>query len=478
MVFDGPAFVLAVSVTPTLSRRERKQKQAPSTMKVRFAPSPTGLLHVGNARIALANYLLAKRHGGQFLLRVDDTDTERNRGEYEDAIPYDLRWMGLSWDESFRQSDRLDQYAAAAEKLKASGRLYPCFESEEELAAKRDQRAKRHQPPLYDRAMLKLTPEQRAKAEAGGKRPYWRFLLSGYPAEWGDMVLGPRSVKLTAVSDPVLIRADGTPLYTFTSVVDDLESGITHIVRGEDHVTNTGIQIDIIAALNAGRTGRPALPRFAHLPLLVDGDGGKLSKRIGALSIRSLRGDGIEPVALTGYLARLGTADDPAPEAPDAMAQTYDLSRVSHSAARFDGKQLLGLNRRVLHGLPFEAVQDRLPPAATPAFWNAIRGNLDFLREARGWWDVVAGSIVPPVLEGEADFLGQALQALPPEPWTNQVWPDWTDALKVASGRKGKHLFLPLRQALTGEDHGPELRDLLPLMGRARAEERLRLAAA
>ncbi len=451
-------------------------------MKLRFAPSPTGLLHVGNARIALANYLLAKRHGGQFLLRLDDTDTERNRPEWEDAIPYDLTWMGLSWDETFRQSDRLDRYAAAAEKLKAAGRLYPCFESEEELAAKRDQRAKRHQPPLYDRAMLKLTPEQRAKAEANGKRPYWRFLLSGYPAEWGDMVLGPRSVKLSTVSDPVLIRADGTPLYTFTSVVDDLEAGITHIVRGEDHVTNTGIQIDIMAALNAGRPnsghgGRPALPRFAHLPLLVDGDGGKLSKRAGALSVRGLRGDGIEPVALTGYLARLGTADDPAPEAPDVMAQTYDLSRVSHSQARFDAAQLLALNRRVLHTLPYEAVQDRLPPAATPAFWHAVRGNLDFLREAKGWWDVVAGSIVPPVLEGEADYLAQALETLPPEPWTNQVWPDWTEALKAASGRKGKRLFLPLRQALTGEDHGPELRDLLPLMGRARAEERLRLAA-
>jgi len=447
-------------------------------MKLRFAPSPTGLLHAGNARIALANYLLAHRHGGAFLLRLDDTDTDRNRPEYEDAIQYDLRWMGLSWTETFRQSDRLDLYAAAAEKLKAAGRLYPCFESEEELAAKRDQRAKRHLPPLYDRAMLKLTPEQRAKAEAGGKRPYWRFLLSGYPAEWGDMVLGPRNVKLSAVSDPVLIRADGTPLYTFTSVVDDLDAGITHIVRGEDHVTNTGIQMDIMAALNAGKPGRPAFPRFAHLPLLVDGDGGKLSKRAGALSIRSLRGDGIEPIALTGYLARLGTADDPAPEPPDTMAQTYDLSRVSHSQARFDGQQLLALNRRVLHTLPYEAVEDRLPPAATPAFWHAIRGNLDFLREAKGWWDVVAGSIVPPVLEGEAEFLHQALQALPPEPWTNQVWPDWTGALKTLSGRKGKRLFLPLRQALTGEDHGPELRDLLPLMGRARAEERLRLAAA
>ena len=443
-------------------------------MKLRFAPSPTGLLHVGNARVALANYLLARRHGGHFLLRIDDTDTERGRPEYEDAIRHDLRWLGLGWDEEFRQSDRMERYAAAAEILKASGRLYPCFETEEELAVKRELRVKRHQPPLYDRAMLKLTPEQRATAEANGKRPHWRFLLSGYPAEWGDMVLGPRTVKLTAVSDPVLIRADGTPLYTFTSVVDDLACGITHVVRGEDHVTNTGIQIDIYAALG----GRPKNLRFAHLPLLVDQEGGKLSKRIGGLSLRSLRGDGIEPAALTGYLARLGSSDDPVAAPPDALAPTYDLSHVSHSSARFDGRQLLALNRRALQVLPFEAVRDRLPPGATAAFWLAIRGNLDLLNEARGWWDVVAGSIVPPVIEGEGEFLHQALETLPPEPWDSTVITTWSAALKSASGRKGKALFMPLRLALTGEDHGPELRDLLPLMGRDRAAARLALATA
>ena len=448
-------------------------------MKVRFAPSPTGLLHVGNARVALANCLLARRHGGTFLLRMDDTDRERNKPEYEEAIQHDLRWLGIAWDDMVRQSDRMDRYAAAADLLRASGRLYPCFESEEELNAKRELRARRRQPPIYDRAMLQLTAEQRAAAEAGGKRPHWRFLLSGYPAEWGDMVLGPRQVKLSAVSDPVLIRADGTPLYTFTSVVDDLEMGITHIVRGEDHVTNTGVQIDIMAALNAKPGGgRPRTFRFAHLPLLVDQEGGKLSKRTGSLTLRSLRGDGIEPAALAGYLARLGTSDDPAALTPDELAPTYDLSHVSHSAARFDGRQLIALNRRALQAQPFEAVRDRLPPAATPAFWLAIRGNLDLLNEARGWWDVVAGSIVPPVLEGQAEFLHTALETLPSEPWDNQVWPDWIEALKAATGRRGKPLFLPLRQALTGEDHGPELRDLLPLMGRSRAADRLRLAAA
>ncbi len=443
-------------------------------MKVRFAPSPTGLLHVGNVRTALANYLHARRHGGHFLLRIDDTDTERNRPEYEDALQYDLRWLGIGWDSFFRQSERLDRYAAAAERLKASGRLYPCFESEEELNAKRDQRAKRGLPPIYDRAMLKLTKEQREAAEFGGKRPYWRFLLSGRQVEWHDMVLGRRQVKLSAVSDPVLIRADGTPLYTFTSVVDDLDEAITDIVRGEDHVTNTGLQLDIMEALAPGRR----MPKFAHLPLLVDADGGKLSKRIGSLTLRGLRGDGIEPAALAGYLARLGTSENPVAGLPDALAPNYDLRHVSHASARFDGRQLLALNRSTLRDLPFEAVADRLPPAATPAFWSAVRGNLDLMNEARGWWDVVAGSIVPPLLEEEADYLRTALATLPPEPWDNDVWRVWIDELKSASGRKGKKLFMPLRQALTGEDHGPELRDLLPLMGRNRAAERLRLAAA
>ena len=443
-------------------------------MKLRFAPSPTGLLHVGNARAALANYLLARRHGGRFLLRLDDTDTGRNKPELAEAIAQDLAWLGITWDESFAQSEHLDAYAAAARKLEASGRLYPCFESEAELQAKRDQRLKRKLPPVYDRAMLRLTAEQRANAEAGGKVPYWRFRLSDHAVGWTDLVLGPRSVKLPTISDPVLIRADGTPLYTFTSVVDDLASGITHIVRGEDHVTNTAVQLDLWAALG----GNVSKVSFAHLPLLVAEDGGKLSKRVGALSLRGLRQDGVEPVAVTSYLARLGTADDPVPMDLDALAAGFDLSRFSKHGPRFDVTQLLAMNRRVLHGLAFEAVQPRLPPAATPRFWAAVRGNLDMLAEARGWWDVVAGSIVPPVIEGEGEFLRTALDTLPPDPWDDAVWPAWTGMLKEATGRKGRALFHPLRLALTGEDRGPEMAALLPLIGRVRAAERLRMAAA
>jgi glutamyl-tRNA synthetase len=441
-------------------------------MKLRFAPSPTGLLHVGNVRAALANFLLARRHGGQFLLRFDDTDVQRNRPEFAVAIEQDLAWLGIGWDETFRQSDRLVDYAAAAKMLEASGRLYPCFESEVELQAKRDQRLRRHMAPVYDRAMLKLTKEQREAAEAGGKVPYWRFRLSDGAVRWTDLVLGEREVRLPTISDPVLIRADGTFLYTFTSVVDDIKTGITHIVRGEDHVTNTAVQLDIWAALG----GNPRAVSFAHLPLLVAEDGGKLSKRTGSLSLRSLRQDGVEPEAITAYLARLGTSEDPVPSDMAGLIATFDLSRFSKNSPRFDIRQLLALNRRVLHGLPFEAVQDRLPPGATAAFWDAVRGNLDMLSEARGWWDVVAGSIVPPVIEDEAEYLRAALDALPPEPWTPDIWTTWTDTLKASSGRKGRALFHPLRLALTGEERGPEMRGLLPLIGRARVAERLVVA--
>jgi glutamyl-tRNA synthetase len=442
-------------------------------MKLRFAPSPTGLLHVGNARQAVANALHARRHGGLFQLRIDDTDAARSRDDYAEAIRTDLRWLGLHWDESFRQSDHVAEYEAAADRLRASGRLYPCFESEEELRAKREMRLRQRKPPIYDRAMLRLTPEQRAQAEANGKRPYWRFKLSDGAVAWDDLVLGRTQVKLTAVSDPVLIRADGTILYAFASVVDDLRTGITDILRGEDHVTNTGVQLDIAQALGA----EPDRFRFGHLPLLLDEAGGKLSKRFDGLSLRALRQDGIEAQAIVSYLARLGTSDDPQPLEVAELAATYDVTHTSRSPARFDMRQLLALNRRVMHALPFEAVADRLPGGATPEFWSAVRGNLDMLSEARRWYDVISGSIVPPPLEGEGAFLTEALSALPEEPWSADTWKSWTEALRDLSGRRGKALFHPLRLALTGEEKGPELRDLLPLMGRDRVAGRLRLAA-
>jgi glutamyl-tRNA synthetase len=440
---------------------------------LRFAPSPTGYLHVGNLRIAVANFLFAERHRGRVLLRMDDTDAARSKPEYEEGIQEDLRWLGLNWQDFARQTERLEHYAAAAERLKASGHLYPCFESEEELAAKRLMRLKRKLPPIYDRAMLAMTTEQRAAAEANGKTPYWRFKLSGVIATWEDMVLGERRVKLSSVSDPVLIRADGTPLYTFTSVIDDLEMGVTHIVRGEDHITNTGIQLDIMAALGA----KPSRIAFGHLPLLTDGEGGKLSKRFDSLSVRSLRRDGLEAEAIVAYLARLGSADDIQPLTRGELVAHFDLGRMSHSAAAFDPKQLMALNRHLLHRTPFATVAERLPPGATEAFWLVIRGNLDLFSEARDWWTVIAGEIAPPSLPEDADFLRDARAALPPEPWDTTTAPSWTKALAAETGRKGRSLYHPLRLALTGEESGPDLKDLLPLLGRDRVARRLEEAA-
>ena len=441
-------------------------------MKLRFAIPPTAPLNVGSARIALLNWLLARRHTARFTLRLDDLETP-----IPESPANDLRWLGLDWDEEIRQSTRLPLYEAAMERLKASGRLYPCFESDEELNSKREARQRRNEATLYDRAMLKLTPDQRAKAEAGGKRPYWRFLLSGVPAEWGDMVLGRQEVKLTAVSDPILVRADGTPLPALASAVDDLDTGITHIVRSQDHLEGTGIQLDILAALGViSRAGTPI--RFAHLPPLLDAKGARLHQRTAALTLRHLRQDGIEPPALAGTLARLGTPLPPEAALPTALAPTFDLAATTRDSPRFDPRLLLKLNRRALQSLQFEDVRDRLPPGATPAFWHAIRGSLDLMREARGWWDVVTGHIVPPLVDDEADLLHHAQAALPPEPWDFGTWDRWTAALQPLTGRTPRQLARPLRIALTGEEHTPDLAVLLPLMGHARVAERLRLAAA
>ncbi len=443
-----------------------------TTIRARFAPSPTGWLHVGNAYIAVANALFARHAGGELLLRLDDTDTERSREEYARGIEEDLAWLGIAWTRTFRQSDRLASYAVAADRLRASGRLYPCFESEEELAAKRDAQRRRHMAPVYDRAALAMTPEQRGRAEASGRKPYWRFKLSSGEQAWDDLVLGKRRVKLTAISDPVLVRADGSPLYTFTSVVDDIAEGITHIIRGEDHITNSGVQRDIITALGAD----PDAIRLGHRPLLLDEEGGKLSKRLESLSLRRLRADGIEPSALLAYLARLGTPDAFEPASFEMLAASFDFAHMSAAAPRFDPAQLLALNRRVLHTAPYEAVSARLPAGADARFWTAVRGNLDLVSEARHWWEVVAGE-VRVALPEEAAFLRQALALLPEEPWDESVWERWTTALREVSGRKARALFHPLRLALTGEEKGPELRALLPLIGRARVVRRLEAAA-
>lgn len=440
-------------------------------MRLRFAAPPTALLHVGQARIALAAYLVARRNQGQFLLRLDDAEPDRARPGVAEAIQHDLAWLGLDWDDTVTQSARLDAYTAAADRLRAAGRLYPCFEGEDELTFKRELRQRQGKPTIYDRAMLKMTAEQRARAEAGGKRPYWRFLLSGIAAEWGDMVLGRQSVKLSAISDPVLVRADGTPLPAFATAVDDMDLGITHVVREADQVTGSGIQLDILAALGA----RPHAIRFSHLPALAD-SAARAGKRPSFPTLRSLRADGIEPAALCGTIAALGTPDRATPAPAALLAPTWDLTRVSATVSPvFDPQALLAANRLALQTMPFEAAQDRLPAGATPAFWHAIHGSIDLLREARLWWNVVAGSIAVPALDDHAVF-HDALATLPPEPWDGSTWETWIERLATATGIARHSLAIPLRLVLTGEHDGPDLANLLPLMGQPRTANRLRHA--
>nr|WP_294505081.1 glutamate--tRNA ligase family protein [uncultured Rhodopila sp.] len=437
-------------------------------IRVRCAPAPTGHLLVSGARVALANFLFARRHGGEMLLRLDDLDSERCRPAHAEAIQQDLQWLGIRWQHSTRQSERLELYQDAIERLKRDGFLYPCFESEEELKAKQEFRRKRGQPLIYDRAMLRLTDKQRRDAEAGGKRPHWRFKLSGRTLEWKDMILGPLRATLSAVSDPIIARSDGSPAAIIASVADDIDFRTTHIIRGEDSPGNTAVQIELFEVLGGGSQA----VRFGHLPALGDSPS-SAGRPFASLSLRSLRGDGLEPRAIAACLTG-DKADDP-PELV-RLANTFELS--SMAASRFDAARLLRLNRRALAELDFAAVADRLPGGATEAFWLAVRGHLDLLKEARGWWDVVAGSIVPPIMEADRDVLIAAGATLPPEPWDGTVWADWMSALERATGLPGEALLPVLRLALTGEDSGPDLPALLPLIGRARTVARLGFAVA
>ncbi|HRN87315.1 glutamate--tRNA ligase [Hyphomicrobium sp.] len=448
---------------------------------VRFAPSPTGTLHIGNIRTAVLNALLARKAGGTFMLRLDDTDRERSTEEFADAIRTDLRWLGLDWTREERQSDRLGRYAEVAETLKASGHLYPCYETEAELDLKRKRQRARSLPPIYDRTGLRLSAEDRARFEAEGRRPHWRFRLPNSGAEsglsplptivsWNDMIRGDQTVDIGSLSDPVLIREDGTPLYTFTSVVDDVDFGITHIVRGEDHVTNSGVQIAIFEALGT----EP--PAFGHHGLLISADGTALSKRTGSLSISSFREAGLEPMAVLSYAALIGTSDAIEPHgAIDELAALFDLAKVSTTPARFDAAELRNLNAKLLHKSGFETVADRLTAFGVGGgaeFWDAVRGNVAVLEEARGWWEI-ATSDIEPVIEN-ADLTSKAATLLPSEPWGADTWKTLTTAVSAATGLKGRALFHPLRLALTGRDAGPELKALLPFIGRTRAEARLK----
>ncbi len=443
------------------------------TIVTRFAPSPTGRLHVGNLRTALHNWLLAKRHGGRFLLRIDDTDAERSREDYVAAIRADLAWLGVHPDGEERQSARFGLYEREFAKLADQGRVYRCYETPQELELKRKVQLGRGLPPIYDRAALSLSEADHAARAAAGQQPHWRFLLDREaPIEWNDGIRGLQHFDPAQMSDPVVRRADGSWLYMLPSAIDDIAMGVTDVLRGEDHVSNTATQMQMFTALGS----EP--PRFAHEALLV-GTEGKLSKRLGSLGLDALREAGIEPRAILALLARLGTSDPvDASLGAEALAASFDLSRFGRAPARFDEADLHRINAAVIHAMPFAEAAPRLPEGMDEAAWLAVRPNLAHLGEAADWWQVVKGPVAPPAIDEETrKFLGHAAEALAALEWSGEAWRDLTAALKEASGRKGKELFQPLRQALTGRDHGPEMAMLLPLIGRDEALARLRAAA-
>ncbi|HEY0624636.1 glutamate--tRNA ligase [Sphingomonas sp.] len=439
------------------------------TVVTRFAPSPTGRLHVGNIRTALHNWMWARKAGGRFLLRIDDTDRERSREEHVTAIRDDLAWLGLVPDGEERQSQRFGLYERRFAELVAAGRIYPAYETQQELDLKRKILLGRGLPPVYDRAALALTDADRARLEAEGVRPHWRFRLDhAAPIEWHDLIRGPQRFDPATMSDPVVRRADGSWLYLLPSVIDDIDMAITHVVRGEDHVSNTAAQLQMFDALGA------APPAFAHEALLT-GSEGKLSKRLGSLGADHFREAGIEPQAIVALLARLGTSDpvEPQPDTAPLLA-TFDFARFGRAPARFDEAELAQLNARILHQLDHEAVAARLPAGMDAAGWRAIRPNLSTLAEAADWWQVVQGPVTAATDPDDAEFLARAADAAAGLDWSADPWHALTAVLKDSTGRKGKALFLPLRRALTGRDSGPDMAALLPLIGRDRAIARLR----
>lgn len=437
----------------------------------RFAPSPTGYLHIGNARTALWNALLARRLGGTFILRFDDTDTERSRPEFAEAILEDLAWLGIVPDRVERQSARIARYAEALERLKAEGHVYAAYESAEELERKRKRQQARGQPPVYDRAALRLTAAERAAFEAEGRKPHWRFRLSGETVRWHDAVRGECHIETAALSDPVLARGDGTVLYTFASVIDDTEMGVTDILRGEDHVANTAVQIELFAALGA------TPPRFAHHNLIAAADGTEMSKRTGSLSLRSFRAEGVDPLAVAIVATLTGTSEAirPVPSLA-ALADLIAYDKLSRALTKFDPAEIRALSARLLHARPFAEIAPDLAALGiagpkAEAFWAMIHGNVNRIEEAREWWALFTE---PHHFGGDdAAFLAEAAACLPAEPFDETTWPAWIAALQARTGRKGKALFMPLRLALTGREHGPELRAALPLLGRSTVLSRL-----
>ncbi len=434
---------------------------------VRFAPSPTGRIHIGNGRAAILNWLFALKTNGQFILRYDDTDTARSTQEFADGIKTDVEWLGITPHRVEWQSKRFDRYDEVAADLRARGLIYACYETADELDRRRKRLQARGLPPIYDRASLKLTPEELTAFQAEGRKPHWRFKLANAPVDWVDLVRGPVHIDTATLSDPVLIREDGTYLYTLPSVIDDVDMAVTHVIRGEDHVVNTAVQIEITRAIGG------TVPAYGHYSMLLGSDGKGLSKRIGSLSIQSLRESGLESMAVVSHAALLGTSDNIHPCTDiQELVDGFDLGKLSRAPARFDEAELAGLNAKLLHKTPYASMANRLD-GVSEAMWLAFRGNIEKLSDVAQWRDVINSNGKFAVAADDAGFIAKARELLPQKPWDINTWKVWTDAVKAATDRKGKSLFMPLRMALTGLDHGPELAALLPLIGRENVLERL-----
>lgn len=435
-----------------------------SRIRTRFAPSPTGYIHIGNARTALICYLYAKKMDGEFLLRIDDTDLERSEEKYVEAIKEDLEWLGLKWDKTFRQSERLERYEEIKQQLIKSGRVYACYETATELDIKRKMQLSRGLPPIYDRAALKTTEKDKVKFETEGRKPHYRFLLNDEPMSWHDEVRGDLRFESKNISDPIIIRENGAYTYMLPSTIDDIDMNITHIVRGEDHVTNTAIQIQMFKALGA------SIPGFTHLSLIQSKEA-KISKREGGFEIRSLKEKGIEAMAINSFLSRIGTSDPV--EARNSLREIidhFDIKKFSRSPANYDIEELLRVNQKLLHIMPFSLVKSRLQDI-DETFWNTIRPNLTTLKEAQEWHRICKETLSPLIDDG--NFLKQTSELLPQGEWGTHTWDEWMNKVKETTGRKGKDLFMPIRKALTGQEHGPELKNLLPLIGKEKVKQRL-----
>ena len=429
----------------------------------RFAPSPTGYMHIGNLRTALFNYLISRKSGGTFILRIDDTDPERSKQEYVDGIKQDLEWLGLHWDRVEHQSDRFDRYAEIADQLRDMGKFYECFETPVELDLKRKKQLNMSKPPVYDRSGLALTEAERDELRSE-RAAHWRFMLDQNRIEWADGILGDLSIDAASVSDPVLIRGDGQVLYTLASICDDTDMGVTHVVRGSDHVTNTATQIQMIRAIGG------TVPEFAHHSLLTGPKGEGLSKRLRSLALRDIRESGVQPMALLSHLARLGSSDPvELCGSIDEIVAGFDLKKFGSAPTKFDKADLYPLTAKYLQNLDLSAVLGKISAMGVPTdeaetFWNAVRGNILTLKDLDGWWGLIQKGADPKIDDEDQEFVSRAIALLPDRPFDNQTWSTWTQEVKVATGRKGKSLFMPLRKALTGMSHGPDMGTLLPLL--------------